>query len=76
MSVRALLSNCCVDDTRPSKVNNKVTRYMERKADNVGGKSMIDVKYERINGKTYGTFLGKADVSSFSALNRTILFCF
>ena len=76
LSVQALLSDCSVDDTRPSKVNNKVTRYMERKtwvetdganSSSCGcqnnssvvdvpaqGKSMIEVKYEKKNGKMYG----------------------
>lgn len=31
MSVRALLSDCCIDDTRSSKINNQVRRYMKCK---------------------------------------------
>lgn len=32
LSLHALLSNCCVDDTRSSKAANPVKRYMQRKS--------------------------------------------
>lgn len=31
LNLRALLSNCCLDDTRSSKAANPVKRYMQRK---------------------------------------------
>lgn len=32
MSIHAFLSDCCLDDTRSSKITNEVKRYMKRKS--------------------------------------------
>ncbi len=36
MSIKAFLSDCCLDDTRASKQFNEVKRYMQRKTSKEG----------------------------------------
>lgn len=63
VSVHALLSDCCIDDTRLSKKANKVKRYMKRK-------TTEEISTANVSNQWSSSFITEDDGSVMEASTR------